>query len=64
MCVERIHRVMMAIVLLIALYFMSVWSVVGLILQGFVIVMLLIWSATGFCPATTILGKFLPKCPQ
>lgn len=62
MCVDKVHRVMMATVLLIAFYFMSVGSLIGFILQGFVILMLFIWATTNFCPAVTILKKFLPKC--
>lgn len=62
MCAEKIHRVVMAIVLLFSLYFLSIGSVIGLVLQGFVIAMLLIWAFTNFCPAITIFTKIFGKC--
>jgi hypothetical protein len=62
MCAERVHRIVMTIILFISLYFMSIGSVVGFILQGFVIFMLLVWAFTNFCPAVTIFTKIFGKC--
>lgn len=64
MCVERVHRIMMALILILSGYLMSIFCVAGLILQGFVVVMLIIWALTDFCPAIKILSKFLPNCSE
>jgi uncharacterized membrane protein len=62
MCGERAQRILMAIVLLVSLYFMSIGSVIGLVLQGFVVVMILIWAITNFCPSIWVFDKIFGKC--
>lgn len=62
MYAEKVQRIMMAIVLSISaiLWVMSVneWA---LLLQAFVIVMVVIWAITDFCPSLWVLKKFLPS---
>ncbi|NWF67373.1 MAG: phosphoribosylaminoimidazole synthetase [Campylobacterales bacterium] len=64
MCAEKIQRILMAIVLTLALYFMSIGSVIGFILQVFVIVMVIIWAFTDFCPSLWFFGKTFGKCKK
>lgn len=63
MCVSRIQRLMMAIVLGLVL-FLGLTSnenfAIGL--QIFVIIMLSIWAITNFCPSIWVLKKILPPC--
>jgi len=63
MCVSRIQRLMMAIVLGLVL-FLGLTSNVNFAigLQIFVIIMLSIWAITNFCPSIWVLKKILPPC--
>lgn len=63
MCVERVQRIMMAIMLgiILALFGMG-YMKLAVILQTFMIAMLLVWAATNFCPSTWMLKKILPPC--
>ncbi len=63
MCVSRIQRLLTSFVLglVIALYFMG-YTTVALWLQVFVIVMLLVWAITNFCPSIWVLKKIFPPC--
>jgi len=63
MCVSRVQRIMIAIVLgLVILFYFMGFMTVALVLQVFVIVMLLIWAMTNFCPSIWLLKKLLPPC--
>jgi len=62
MCAERIQRLIMATVLLISTYLLTIGSIWGLVLQGFVIVMIVIWALTDFCPSIWMLKKFTKPC--
>ncbi len=63
MCVSRVQRIMTAIVLgLVILFYFMGFMTVALVLQAFVIVMLLIWAMTNFCPSIWLLKKLLPPC--
>lgn len=75
MCVARIQRLMMAIVLGFALYFFTVGIgeisagaqqstsiMIAVILQSFVIFMILLWAFTNFCPSIWLLKKVFPLC--
>ena len=64
MCAEKIQRFLMAFVLLVAFYFMSIGSIVGIILQFFVIGMIIIWAITDFCPSLWIFGKIFGHCEK
>jgi hypothetical protein len=63
MCVERLQRLMMAFMLgLILALAWSGFSEIAVILQAFVIVMILIWAVTNFCPSIWTLRKLVPPC--
>ncbi|PKL32482.1 MAG: hypothetical protein CVV45_12500 [Spirochaetae bacterium HGW-Spirochaetae-10] len=62
MCIERVHRIMMASVISIGAYLLYTGSVIGLAILGFVVFMLLLWAFTNFCPSVFMLGRFLKPC--
>ena len=63
MCVEKAQRLMMAIMLgLIMGLAASGMIVVAFVLQFFMMVMLIVWAVTDFCPSTVVLKKILPPC--
>lgn len=65
MCAERLQRVLMAIVLSVALYLTSIQELLfAIILQGFLIVMVLIWAITDFCPSLWLFGKIFGNCKK
>ena len=64
MCAERLQRLLMAVVLLIALYFMSVGSVIGIVLQLFVVAMVVVWALTDFCPSLWFFNKVFGPCKK
>jgi hypothetical protein len=65
MCAERIQRFLMAIVLTVSMMLFVTgqmqWAV---ILQTFVILMVLVWAFTDFCPSLWFFGKLFGKCSQ
>jgi hypothetical protein len=64
MCAERIQRFLMAIVLTMAmLLFANGQMLYGLIIQTFVILMVIVWALTDFCPSIWIFTKLFGKCP-
>ncbi len=64
MCAEKIQRFLMAFVLLVAFYFMSIGSVIGTVLQLFVILMIIVWAISDFCPSLWIFGKIFGHCEK
>jgi hypothetical protein len=62
MCAERLQRIVMAVMILISMYLITIGSVVGVILQGFIVVMILIWAVTNFCPSVWMFEKIFGKC--
>jgi hypothetical protein len=63
MCVSRIQRIMTAIVLGLILYFFTSGSImIAAFLQVFVIIMMLVWAITNFCPSIWLLKKIFPPC--
>jgi lipopolysaccharide export LptBFGC system permease protein LptF len=63
MCAERMQRVLMAIVLGVILYFFGMGMMqVAVVLQTLVIVMILVWAVTNFCPSLWIFKKIFPPC--
>jgi len=76
MCASRMQRLLTAIMLGFILYFFSMAAVdfqngikestnfmIATGLQVFVIVMLVIWAVTNFCPSIWFFKKILPPCP-
>jgi len=75
MCASRMQRLLTAIMLGIILYFFSmavldfqagakesVNFMIATGLQVFVIVMLIVWAITNFCPSIWFFKKILPPC--
>ena len=64
MCAEKIQRFLMAIVLTLSMVLFSQgFTLYGMILQGFVILMILVWAIIDFCPSLWVFGKLFGKCP-
>jgi len=70
MCYQRMQRILTAIMLgiIMCLFALGVngdktMFQVAVILQSFVIVMLLIWAFTNFCPSIWFFKKIFPPCP-
>lgn len=75
MCASRMQRLLTAIMLGLILYFFAVAAQdfqagmsdsmnfqIAVILQVFVILMMLIWALTNFCPSTWVMSKIFPPC--
>lgn len=63
MCAEKIQRFLMAIVLTLSMVlFLQGFPLYGMILQGFVILMILVWAIADFCPSLWIFTKLFGKC--
>ncbi len=62
LCAEKLQRLMMAGVLLLAYFLISIGSIYGTILLAFTIVMIIIWAITDFCPSIWLLTKFFGHC--
>ena len=65
MCAERIQRFLMAVVLTVALVLMAMgpgFIGYGVILQTFVIVMVIVWAVTDFCPSIWLFKKLFGSC--
>lgn len=64
MCAEKIQRLLMAIVLSVSLFlFAQGFTLYGMILQAFVILMIIVWAIKDFCPSLWIFTKLFGKCP-
>ena len=63
MCAETLQRVLMAFVLSVSLYLLTNGlTTIGIILQAFVIIMILVWAFTNFCPSLYIFEKIFGRC--
>jgi len=63
MCIERVHRLMMATLLAVSLFlFFAGYEIFSFALICFMIFMLSVWAIFDFCPAFKILSKFLKPC--
>jgi hypothetical protein len=75
MCASRIQRLLTAVVLGIILYFFAVATIdfqegakesvnfmIATGLQTFVIIMMVVWAITNFCPSSWIIEKIFPPC--
>lgn len=63
MCAERMQRIVMAIMLgfIMGIAGAGMFKL-AFLLQLFMMVMLIIWALTDFCPSVYILRKVLPPC--
>lgn len=64
MCAEKLQRILMAIVLIVSLFLTLNGSVVGIVLQTFVILMILVWAFTDFCPSLWAFKKMFGSCKK
>jgi len=63
MCIERVHRLMMATLLTVSLLlFFAGQEVITFAIICFMIFMLSVWAIFDFCPALKILSKFMKPC--
>jgi len=62
MCAEKLQRLMMAGVIALAWFLISMGSVYGSLLLGFVVVMIVVWAITDFCPSIWVLSKVFGRC--
>ncbi len=75
MCASRIQRLLTAIMLGIILYFFATAAVdfqegitqsknfmIAVSLQTVVIIMMIVWAVTNFCPSSWMLNKVFPPC--
>ena len=69
MCYQKLQRILTAVVLGITLLFFTLgfngdtkMFQIAVILQIFVILMLLLWAFTNFCPSIWFLKKIFPPC--
>jgi len=62
-CAQRVQRVLMAIMLGVVMGLAgSGFMAAAFLLQLFIMIMLLIWAATNFCPSIWALEKLIGKC--
>ena len=65
MCAEKIQRFLMAIVLTVILVLFSSGNIqLAVVLQTLVIVMVVVWALTDFCPSLWAFGKLFGKCSE
>jgi Na+-driven multidrug efflux pump len=63
-CAQKIQRLMMAVMLVISymLLMSPNLSGIGSILFGFIVIMIVIWGVTDFCPSIWFLQKTIGDC--
>jgi len=65
MCADRVHRILIAIVLGLVMGVAGAGMFkIAFLLQLFVMIMLIIWALTDFCPSLYVLRKVLPPCSE
>lgn len=65
MCAEKIQRFLMAIVLTFSMVLTAYgYTLFGMVLQGFVILMIIVWAITDFCPSLWLFGKLFGSCSK
>ncbi|MDD2780413.1 phosphoribosylaminoimidazole synthetase [Sulfuricurvum sp.] len=65
MCAEKIQRFLMAIVLTLAMVLFVTGQIqLAVVIQTLVIVMVIVWAFTDFCPSLWVFKKVFGKCPQ
>ncbi len=65
MCAEKIQRFLMAIVLTVSMVlFVNGQMQWGVILQTFVIIMVVMWAFTNFCPSLWVFTKIFGTCEK
>ncbi|MDX1294677.1 MAG: phosphoribosylaminoimidazole synthetase [Sulfurimonadaceae bacterium] len=63
MCAEKVQRFLMGIVLTVCMVLFVQGEIqIAVILQTFVILMVIIWAFTDFCPSLWIFKKIFGSC--
>ncbi len=63
MCAERVQRILMAIMIGVTLFlFYKGLTLFANIIGGFIILMILIWAFTNFCPSIWVFKKIFGPC--
>lgn len=63
MCAEKIQRFLMAIMLTVILVLFTTGYVqIAVVLQTLVIVMVVVWAFTDFCPSLWLFKKIFGSC--
>ncbi|OQX60080.1 MAG: phosphoribosylaminoimidazole synthetase [Helicobacteraceae bacterium 4484_230] len=57
MCADKIHRFLMAFVLTVTMLFFAMGMV-----QALVIIMIVVWAFTDFCPSLWLFKKIFEPC--
>jgi len=62
-CAQRVQRLLMAIMLGLVLLLIGTQQLqMAIILQIFIIIMVLVWALTNFCPSIWFLQKVIGDC--
>ncbi len=65
LCAEKIHRLLMAIMVSICMVlFVTGATQIAVVLQTFIVIMLLVWAFTDFCPSLWMFSKTLKPCDK
>jgi len=65
MCAERIQRFLMAVILTVTMFLFAAGMVqAGVIIQTLVILMILVWAFTDFCPSLSLFRKIFGGCEK
>ncbi|MFZ2891364.1 phosphoribosylaminoimidazole synthetase [Sulfuricurvum sp.] len=65
MCAEKIQRFLMAIVLTVSMVLFASGQIQwGVIVQTFIIIMVVVWAFTDFCPSLWFFRKVFGKCQK
>ncbi len=65
MCAEKIQRFLMAIVLTLSMILTAYGYIqYGLAIQGFVVLMIIVWAIKDFCPSLWIFDKLFGSCTK
>lgn len=65
MCAEKIQRFLMAIVLTLSMILTAYgYTQYGLVIQGFVVLMIIVWAIKDFCPSLWIFNKLFGSCTK
>lgn len=63
MCAEKVHRLMIAIILGFNMGLVAIGSLkLAFLIQLVLMIAFIIWALTGICTSLAILRKFLPPC--
>lgn len=63
MCVEKIHKLMIAIILGLVMGMVALGNIqIAFLIQFVLMIVFIVWALTGFCLSLSILKKIFPPC--